>query len=256
MSTDSVQEYLEAIHAFNETGEPAKTTELAEKLAVSPPSVTEMLKRLAEDGLVEYEPYKGATLTGKGMAYAERIVRKHRLLERYLHDSLGLKREKVHDEACRLEHSLSDDVADAMCRALDQPATCPDDHNPIPPCSLEVKDCDDCVAARKKANDRPRLVTQLSNLRTGEEAVVAFVRAGNGAYKRLLDMGLTQGTRLRVVNVAPFKGPVEIAVRDTRLALGRGLASFVFVEISEGKAPRHGAPPGPHSGRRWRGHAQ
>lgn len=256
MSTESVEEYLEAIHGFNERGEPAKTTELAEKLTVSPPSVTEMLKRLADDGLVEYEPYKGATLTGKGMAYAERIVRKHRLVERFLHDSLGLKNEKVHDEACRLEHSISDDVADALCRALDQPKTCPDDHNPIPPCSLEVKDCDDCVAARKSVSDHPRLVTQLSNLRTGEEAVVAFVKAGNGACKRLLDMGLTRGTRLRIVNVAPFKGPFEVAVRDTTLALGRGMASFVFVEIPEGKAPKHAAPPGPHTGKRSGAHAQ
>ncbi len=256
MSTESVEEYLEAIHAFNEKGEPAKTTELAERLSVSAPSVTEMLKRLADDSLVEYEPYKGATLTGKGMAYAERIVRKHRLLERFLHDSLGIKTEKVHDEACRLEHSLSEDVADAMCRALDQPTTCPDDHNPIPPCSLEVKDCDDCVAARKKANDHPRLVTQLSNLRTGDEAIVAFVRAGNGVCNRLVDMGLTQGTQVRVVNIAPFKGPVEIAVRDTTLALGRSLASSVFVEIREGKAPMHAAPPGPHTGRRWRARGQ
>jgi DtxR family Mn-dependent transcriptional regulator len=256
MSTESVEEYLEAIHAFNEKGEPGKTTELAERLSVSPPSVTEMLKRLAEDGLVEYEPYKGATLTGKGTVYAERIVRKHRLLERFLHDSLGLKREEVHAEACRLEHSVSDDVADAMCRALEQPKTCPDDHNPIPPCSLEVKDCDECVAARKGANDHPRLVTQLSNLRNGEEAVVAFVRAGDGACKRLLDMGLTQGTRLRVVNVAPFKGPLEIAVRDTTLALGRGLASFVFVELKEGKVPMHAAPPGPHTGKRLGAHAK
>jgi DtxR family Mn-dependent transcriptional regulator len=252
MSTESVEEYLEAIHAFNEKDEPAKTTELAERLNVSPPSVTEMVKRLAEDGLVDYEPYKGATLTGKGMAYAERIVRKHRLLERFLVDSLGLKSEKVHDEACRLEHSVSDDVADAMCRVLEQPELCPDDHNPIPPCPLEVRDCDECVMARKRANDHPRLVTQLSNLRTGDEAIVAFVRAGNGACKRLVDMGLTQGTRVRVVNVAPFKGPVEIAVRDTTLALGRSLASSVFVEIKEGKAPMHAAPPGPHTGRRWR----
>lgn len=70
-----------------------------------------MIKRLADDGLVEYQPYRGAMLTVKGVALAQKVVRKHRLLERFLHDFLGLKKNKVHNEACRLEHSLSDEAA-------------------------------------------------------------------------------------------------------------------------------------------------
>jgi DtxR family Mn-dependent transcriptional regulator len=84
-----------------------------------------MLKKLADRGYVQYVPYKGAVLTGKGMALAQRVVRKHRLLERFFYDYLGMDLGKVHDEACRMEHSLSDEAALALCDALDNPETCP-----------------------------------------------------------------------------------------------------------------------------------
>jgi len=247
LSSESTEEYLEAIYGFNERGETAKTTDLAKRLKVSPPSVTQMIKNLAEEGLIEYEPYKGAVLTGKGMASAQKVVRKHRLLERFLHDFLKLKGENVHNEACKMEHSLSDEVAAALCEALEKPDTCPDDGKPIPPCSLEVSSCDQCSEARLREGAQFRLMTQLSNLKPGEEGVIAFTRGGRKACQRLLDMGMTCGTRVKVVNAAPFKGPVEIAVRDTTLALGRGLAEKVFVEI-ETEHPAHTRihPHGPH----------
>ncbi|MCW3991654.1 MAG: metal-dependent transcriptional regulator [Candidatus Bathyarchaeota archaeon] len=254
MSSDSVEEYLEAIYAFNERGEPAKNTELARRLKVSPPSVTQMMKRLAEEGLVEYKPYRGATLTGKGTALAQKVVRKHRLLERFLHDFLGLRRNRVHEEACRLEHSLSDETAAALCKALNNPETCPDDGNPIPPCILDVAECEQCTEAREREGRSFKLVTQLSNLKPGEEGVVAFIRGGTMASQRLLDMGLTLRTRVRVLNAAPFRGPIEVAVRSSTLALGRRLAGHIFVEI-EDDSPAHGRihPHGPHHGRERRG---
>ena len=252
MSSESAEEYLEAIYAFNERGEPAKTTELARRLKVSPPSVTQMLKSLAEEGLVDYKPYKGATLTGKGMAIAQKVVRKHRLLERFLFDFLGLKRNRLHEEACRMEHSLSDEAAAALCNALNKPEVSPDDGKPIPPCPLDVEDCEQCPEAREK--NHFRLLTQLSNLKPGEEGVVAFIRGGTAACQRLLDMGLTRGTRVRVVNAAPFRGPIEVSVRGSTLALGRGLARHVFIEI-EDDSPAHRRihPHGPHHGRERRG---
>ena len=254
MSSESVEEYLEAIHSFNEKGKRAQTTELAKKLTVSPPSVTQMIKKLAEDGLVEYEPYRGVVLTGKGMARAQKVVRKHRLLERFLHDFLGLNRGKVHDEACRLEHSLSDEAAAALCKVLDRPETCPDDGSPIPSCPLDVEDCDECAAVREEDGSF-KLLTELSNLKPGEEGTVSFVRGGNRAHQRLLDMGLTRGTRVKVVNAAPFHGPIEVEVRGTTLALGRGLARHVFIEFDDGQLPpRYTHPHGPHHRRertRW-----
>ena len=233
MQSDSVDEYLEAIFKYNEKGEAARTTELAEKLKIAPPSVTEMIKKLAGEGLIEYEPYKGAILTGKGTALAQKIVRKHRLLERFLQDFLGLKREKVHDEACKLEHDLSDEASAALCKALNMPKTCPDDGKPIPPCTVGVSNCDQCAEKSEKDSRELGLVTQLSNLKPNEEGVVYFIKNEGKACQRLLDMGLTCGTRVRVVNAAPFYGPLELEVRDTKLALDRRLAGNVFVKINE-----------------------
>lgn len=233
MKSESVEEYLEAIYKFNEKGEAAKTTELAEKLNVSPPSVTEMIKKFANEGLIEYEPYKGAILTGKGMALAQKVVRKHRLLERFLQDFLGLKREKVHEEACKLEHSLSDEASAALCKVLNVPKTCPDDGKPIPPCTLDVSNCDQCAEKREKESNGSEIVTQLSNLKPSEEGDVAFIKDDQKACQRLLDMGLTCGTHIRVVNAAPFSGPLELELRGTSLALGRRLAGKVFIKIDE-----------------------
>jgi len=233
--SESIEEYLEAIYAFNEKGETAKNADLAERLKVSPPSVTQMTRKLAEEGLVTYEPYRGVTLTGSGTARAQKVVRKHRLLERFLHDTLGLDKGKVHDEACRLEHNLSDEAAAALCSSLNNPASCPDDGRPIPPCTLDHEDCGQCKMLREGAE--PRLLTQLSNLKPSEEATVAFVRGGRAACQRIVDMGLCPGTRVRVVNAAPFHGPIEVSVRDTVLALGRGLAAQVYVELEDKETP-------------------
>lgn len=246
MHSESLEEYLEAIYSFNEEGKPARTKELAERLRVSPPSVTQMVKELAERGLVEYEPYRGVTLTGRGMALAQRLVRRHRLLERFLHDILGLRKERIHDEACKMEHGLSDDAAMALCKALNRPEKCPDDEKPIPPCPLEVSNCSECEEAREREGGRLRLITQLSNLRPGEVGNVAFIRGGGRACQRLLDMGLTPGTRIQVINAAPFRGPMEVSVRGTIIALGRGLASHVFVEIEDLSSLSRPHPHGPY----------
>jgi DtxR family Mn-dependent transcriptional regulator len=246
LSSESVEEYLEAIYNFNEKGKLAKNQDLTEKLKVSPPSVTQMIKRLSEEGLVEYEPYKGATLTGKGMALAQKVVRKHRLLERFLHDFLGLPYEKVHEEACKMEHGISDETTAALCKVLNNPETCPD-NDPIPPCHLDVQRCDECEEMRSEAGEEQTLITQLSNLKPGEKGRVAFMRGGKQACQRLTDMGLTPNTYVKMVNAAPFKGPVEVEIRGTSLALGRNLAAQVFVKIEENGRPwERSHPHGPH----------
>ena len=245
MGSESVEEYLEAIYGFNERGRLARNQDLSDKLSVSPPSVTQMIKRLSDEGLVEYEPYRGAALTGKGMALAQNVVRKHRLLERFLHDFLGLPGERVHAEACRMEHGMSDEAAAALCKALNRPETCPDD-DPIPLCHLDVSSCSECEEVRGRAGE-VGLVTQLSNLKPGEGGRVAFMRGGRHSCQRLVDMGLTPGTRVVMVKAAPFRGPVEVEVRGTRLALGRGLAGQVFVELEDGGRPwERSHPHGPH----------
>jgi DtxR family transcriptional regulator, Mn-dependent transcriptional regulator len=242
--SESIEEYLEAIYAYNEQCELAKNQDLSERLRISPPSVTQMIKKLADEGLVTYEPYKGVVLTGKGMAEAQKIVRKHRLLERFLHDSLGLGNEKVHLEACKMEHALGDEAAAALCDVLKNPRTCPDDGKQIPVCTLETEDCSQCKNLRASEDGRVKLLTQLSNLRPGEVGRVAFTRDAGSASQRIMDMGLCRGTTVKVLKSAPFHGPVEVFVRETVLALGRELADKIFVEVEEARKP---VLHGPHS---------
>ncbi len=232
MSSQSIEDYLRVIYCINEVGRAAKTGEIAEMLGVEPSSVTEMVKRLASDGLVEHIPYKGVELTEKGRKAAERVVRKHRLLERFLHDILGIRIERVHDEACRLEHSLSDEVAAAICKTMNQPESCADDDSPIPPCILSVDDCTECGDTERQP-DLKEDIRQLSEMKKGQSGVVAFVRGGALASKRIMEMGLTPGTKIKVIAAAPFRGPIEVSVRGTTTALGRGLASWVFVSVRD-----------------------
>lgn len=125
-----VEEYLETVHALKEEGTPAIQARIAERLGRSAPSVSEMLDRLSDDGYVEREG-RLVELTTKGKDLAEKVVRKHRLAERLLVDVIGLEWHKVHQEAGRWEHVISDDVEERLVALLGDPATCPHG-NPIP----------------------------------------------------------------------------------------------------------------------------
>ncbi len=137
MAQEQVEEYLETIFDLEKRDGQAKTTAIAKCLKIAPASVTEVLKNLSEKGLIRYEPYYGATLTEAGKKIADTIKRKHRLLEVFLTDVLKLNQEKVHDEACRMEHTISEETENALCRMMKAPARCP--HGmPISPCNRGV----------------------------------------------------------------------------------------------------------------------
>ncbi|GBC93767.1 Iron-dependent repressor IdeR [bacterium HR15] len=128
----SVEDYLKAILHLSEGGELVSTTALAQRLDCTPAAVTQMCKSLAQQGLVQHQPYRGVRLTEQGRAYAEEIVRHHRLLERYLCDHLGFSPEDAHAEAERLEHHISEEFEDRIAQLMNEPATCPHGQ-PIPP---------------------------------------------------------------------------------------------------------------------------
>jgi len=132
MSQQTVEEYLETINTLEEIeGSPVKTTSLARVLEVSSASVTEMLRRLSEKGMVNYTPYGGVSLTEKGWEYVVRLTRRHRLWEVFLNRHLGFGWDEVYDDACKLEHNTSDEVAEKLAQFLGQPDTCPHG-SPIP----------------------------------------------------------------------------------------------------------------------------
>lgn len=230
----SSEEYLEALYTLTQDGKKASTSEISKRLNIAPASVTEMLKKLADAGYVNYSPYQGVTLKAEGLCIAGKMVRKHRLLERFLHDVLKIGKDKVHQEACEMEHGLADETERALCQVLKAPDKCPDDAEVIPPCDLAFSNCADCRKWRGKnldeAGKRDASLVSVAALKENQGGNVAFIRGDNKVLRRLLDMGLTPGTRINVTRVAPLKGPVEIAVRGSRLAVGDEIACNIFVK--------------------------
>lgn len=231
MPQEQVEEYLEAIYDIAGKEGAAKTTAIARCMNIAPASVTEAIQGMAKKGLVRYEPYKGATLTGAGLEIAIRIKRRHRLLEVFLTDVLHISQAKVHEEACKMEHTLSDETENALCKMLNAPARCPHG-SPISPCNLEVASCEECDASKGHHAEHDRHIIPITELGPCEKGVIAFLRGDKKVVQRLSDLGLTLRTEVEVLRKAPMNGPVEVCVRRTKLAIAREIADNIFVDIA------------------------
>jgi DtxR family Mn-dependent transcriptional regulator len=235
MPRRSVEDYLKTIYDLSRNGNAVSTTEISRTLKVAPASVTEMLKKLAGKGYITHSPYHGTRLTNNGRQIAEKTVRKHRLLERFLHDVLKIDKTQVHDQACGMEHSLSDDAAESLCRFLRHPDRCPDNGKVIPPCDLQIGSCVECLELNSKGleevgkNNQNRV--SIGSLKQGQCGKISLIRGGYNLLQRLLDMGLKPGTKICAVRVTPPSGPVEVSVGSSKVVLGKGIASKVFVDL-------------------------
>jgi len=231
--SNSTEEYMEAIYNLTRNGQIATTSAISKRLNIAPASVTEMLRKLADEEYVEYSPYQGVILTPKGLDTGEKITRKHRLLERFLHDTLKMGNDKVHNEACAMEHALSDEAERALCQALKIPDKCPDDEKLIPACNLDFSSCNECKESGnidfETVQKRKENIVALSTLKENHEATIAFIRGENKVLRRLSDLGLTPGAQVSVDRIAPLRGPMKIHVRGAALAIGDEIASNVFV---------------------------
>lgn len=213
----SVEDYLKAIYVLSERGTPASTSAVAETLEIQPGSVSGMVKRLAESGFVEHAPYRGVRLTEAGTREALRIVRRHRVIETYLHLRLGYSWEEVHVEAERLEHAASDELVDRMATALENPSYDPHG-SPIP--------------------TRGGQIEALNTVTLAEAAVdasVAIREVRDEDPERLRYMearGLLPGVRLTVQDRQPFDGPITVTVggpTGRTQVLGHELATRIHV---------------------------
>jgi len=219
MPSEIAEEYLEAIFDLTQEGQAAKTNDIAAKMNLSPASVTEMVQRLASDGYVSYERYKGATLTGEGMRIAKKIKRKHRLLERFLVDVLGAKKDEFHEEACRLEHAISDESEKRICQLTNNPKYCPDG-DPIPEC--EDEDCAHCMNQSS---------VPLQELCEGEGGEITHLKCEDAVrIRRLISMGFVPGRNVILEERAPMGGPLLIKMEECRVALAKEYADLVMVQ--------------------------
>lgn len=232
----SVEEYLEAIYKLQQQEHPVKVSQLAGAVGVAPASATEMTKKLAEEGFVNRTKGVGVCLTAKGRELAVKTVRKHRLVERFLTDVLGMPWDRVHEEACLFEHVVSEDVEAGLEKLLGEPETCPHGY-PIPDRDGQVEE---------QATSEP-----LSGAEAGQMVRVAAVQEDDTAMlSYLASLGLLPGVEVKVAEVAPFGGPHLIEVGGARYALGREVASKVMVVAIKGAA---GSARGAAESRRGRG---
>lgn len=214
-NSEAVEDYAKALHTLaTRTDGPVSTSALSERLGVSPGSVTAMLKRMDDLGLVEHEPYRGARLTGEGERVALEVIRHHRLLEAYLADVLGMPWDRVHDEAEVLEHYISEELEERIAAALGDPQRDPHG-DPIPDRDLALE-------------SEPGV--PLADLAEGGAGTFARVSDSDPEMLRFLDeRGIRPGARVAVARRDPFGGSVAIEVDGRDHTIGSELARRMLI---------------------------
>jgi len=216
MVSENAEDYLACIYDLTREEGLVKTSAIALKLDLTPASVTEMTQKLAAEGYLNYEKYKGVTLTSKGRAVAERIKRRHRLLERFLVDIVGMDKEQGHQEAMKLEHNVSDETVEMINQMLNYPTVCPDG-DPIPQTGSPV-------------TPDPAFSMPLTELSGGEQAKITHLSCDSSdKIKRLISMGFVPGRRIKVEERIPLGGPILVQMGEMKVALSRDYASKVMV---------------------------
>ncbi|MCH8547456.1 MAG: metal-dependent transcriptional regulator [Balneolaceae bacterium] len=213
--SQSVEDYLKAIYTLQEEKEGGvSNSSLSEKMGVASASVTNMVKRLSEMGLVNYESYYGTTLTDAGKKIALEIIRHHRLLELYLKEMMGYSWDEVHDEAEKLEHHISEQFEDKIAEMLDNPIFDPHG-DPIPTKDGRMPVYKDFV---------------LSEIPVNKPFILHRVKDQNPELLRYLEkQGLIPGIRLKVIDKEPFDGPVKVETENGIITIGNNIAADILV---------------------------
>ena len=215
MITSTIEDYLATIYRVTSENQKSTTTIIADKMNVSRATVSSMFKKLAASELITHVLYKGVSLTATGEKIALEIIRHHRLIELYLQDTMGVPWEKVHEEADKMEHILSEEIEDRINKLLNNPTI--DPHGaPIPTKEGYV------------SNDNFR---RLSQAKKGEDLVIKRVdEEDSEKLVYLANKGLYPNTALKVTNVEPFNGPITIEINNTEIIVGNKIADSVFVD--------------------------
>jgi DtxR family Mn-dependent transcriptional regulator len=215
--TAAVQDYAKAIYTLESRDGAASTTELAALLEVRPASVSGMLRKLSELGLVKHERYHGVRLTARGRRVALEVIRHHRLVELFLVESLGMTWDEVHAEAEVLEHALSEELEELIATKLGNPTVDPHG-DPIPSRELELAESD---------------APALAEIEPGTSATFVRISDADPEMLRFLgERGIVPGTRLELVERQPFDGPLFVRAGGETHVLGATLARAMHVEAA------------------------
>jgi len=216
LSQRTVEEYLETIGALEERENPVSTSSIAQSMGLSLASVSEMLRRLSEKGLVEYTPYGGASLTEEGRQRFLRLTRRHRLWEVFLNQYLGIGWEEVYQHACSLEHATSDLVAEKLAQFLGNPENCPHG-SPIPESNLKRQSSSGITMADLEVGQSARMLS-------------VIIEHNPEFLHYLTGLGLIPGATVKVLEKAPYDGTMTIEVNNATKAIGREAASLIMVK--------------------------
>jgi DtxR family transcriptional regulator, Mn-dependent transcriptional regulator len=213
---DATLHYLDVVYRLTIEGDSANTTEIAHRLGVTPSGASVMLKRLSERKLVQLTPYKGATLTAVGKKLALRTIRRHRLLEMFLHKVMGFAWHQVDEHAHALETSINDAFEDRMDEMLGHPTRCPHGH------LIPAKD------GTLPTNNDVELLEQS----IGISGTIRCVDTDNSEWLKYIgDQGLLPGTHITLKDIAPYGGPITLETASGTHTLGRTLAELMYVEL-------------------------
>jgi DtxR family Mn-dependent transcriptional regulator len=211
--TKSEREALKAIYRFTRDGSEAHTGVLAVSLGLSPGTVTTLVKRLADRGLVDHRPYQGVSFTDEGRRTAIAAIRRHRIVERFLSDMLGYAWNQADALAVSFEHELPSEVVDRLFVALHRPVTCPHGF-PIP----DVTDAD-MPATPRLYSLEPGDVAQVAVSGNTDDEIVTFLK----------ELGVVPGAEVEVREKHPFDGPLVVEVAGQTRTLGERVARQVYV---------------------------
>lgn len=219
--SQSVEDFLKAVYVLQaqdavKRGQArVSTTALAEALNILPPSVTDMARRMADAGLVDYKRYYGVRLTAQGESVALKVIRRHRLIETYLVERLGYALHEVHDEAERLEHAVSDRFIEAIAWKLDNPMFDPHG-DPIPTVDGEISTLD---------------LVSLADLDVGMRGSVSrFIADSDEMLQHIIKRGFQLGVVVHVVEVDPFDGPITVQINGIQSVIGHSVARSILLE--------------------------
>jgi DtxR family Mn-dependent transcriptional regulator len=215
-TTPAIQDYLGAIYDLAGSDKPVIGARLARYMRLSAPSIAEALRRMQKDGYVRVEGRKEIRLTSKGLGIAETMARRHRLLERWLTDVLGLDWARAHDEAHRLEHALSPVVEERLAQMLGMPSTCPHG-NPIP--GMPAPEAHHPIPLSQAVGGQALVVDRITEEAEADRQLLRF----------LWESGVRPGVRLTVAEVAPYAGTISVQLEEKTITMGLAAAHKIWV---------------------------
>lgn len=219
MISPTVEDYLKAIFKLQKSHEKVSTSAIAERLKLSNATVTSMIKKLAKQRFVKHVSYHGVVLTEAGEKIAVKVIRRHRLVELFLKEILLLDWDKVHDEAERLEHYISDEILDSIDRVLGYPKTDPHG-DPIPTKSGDIETVQD--------------IHSLADAEVGKTLIIDSVSDGDPKKLQFMfKLGLLPGVNISIRSKTPFEGDLDIKVGNSHYHIPIAVAKNIYVATFE-----------------------